>query len=74
MLRLPNGYFARLSAIHPIHSPGSSTPISHASTARRTIDGYEAIHRIRKGQARWISGKDIRKQNQFIDKLFDLPA
>ena len=28
----------------------------------------------RKGQARWISGKDIRKQNQFIDKLFDLPA
>ena len=42
--------------------------------ARRTIEGYEAIHRIRKGQARWISGKDIRKQNQFIDKLFDLPA
>jgi len=36
--------------------------------------GYEAIHRIRKGRARWISGKDIRKQNQFIDKLFDLPA
>jgi transposase-like protein len=42
--------------------------------ARRTIEGYEAIHRIRKGQARWISGKDIRKQNQFIDKLFELPA
>ena len=42
--------------------------------ARRTIDGYEAIHRVRKGQARWISSKDIRKQNQFIDKLFDLPA
>ena len=42
--------------------------------ARRTIDGYEAIHRIRKGQARWIGSKDIRKQNQFIDKLFDLPA
>jgi transposase-like protein len=42
--------------------------------ARRTIDGYEALHRIRKRQAPWISGKDIRKQNQFIDKLFDLPA
>jgi hypothetical protein len=42
--------------------------------ARRTIEGYEAIHRIRKGQARSISGKDIRKQNQFIDKLFDLPT
>ena len=42
--------------------------------ARRTIEGYEAMHRIRKGQARWIRGKDIRKQNQFIDRLFDLPA
>ena len=42
--------------------------------ARRTIEGYEAMHRIRKGQARWISGKDIRRQNQFIDKLFDLTA
>jgi IS6 family transposase len=42
--------------------------------ARRTIEGYEAMNRIRKGQARWISGKDIRRQNQFIDKLFDLPA
>ena len=42
--------------------------------ARRTIEGYEAMHRIRKGQVRWISGKDVRKQNQFIDKLFDLAA
>jgi len=42
--------------------------------ARRTIEGYEAMHMIRKGQARWISGDDVRKQNQFIDKLFDLAA
>jgi len=42
--------------------------------ARRTIEGYEAMHMIRKGQARWLSGKDVRKQNQFIDKLFDLPV
>jgi IS6 family transposase len=42
--------------------------------ARRTIAGYEAIHMIRKGQARWVSGKDVCRQNQFIDKLFDLPA
>ena len=41
--------------------------------ARRTIDGYEAMHMIRKGQARWVSDDDIRKQNQFIDQLFDLP-
>jgi transposase-like protein len=37
-------------------------------------EGYEAMHMIRKGQARWVSGNDVRKQNQFIDKLFDLPA
>src|SRR5262245_35689117 len=43
-------------------------------TIKRTIEGYEAMHMIRKGQARWLSGKDVRKQNQFIDKLFDLPV
>ena len=42
--------------------------------ARRTIEGYEAIHMIRKGQARWVSGHDVRQQNRFIDRLFDLPA
>src|ERR1019366_9499277 len=42
--------------------------------ARRTIDGYEAMHMIRMGQARWVSGADVRKQNQFIDQLFDLAA
>jgi IS6 family transposase len=42
--------------------------------ARRTIDGYEAMHMIRKGQARWVSDDNIRKQNQFIDQLFDLAA
>jgi transposase-like protein len=42
--------------------------------ARRTIEGYEAVHMIRKGQVRWVSDADVRKQNQFIDKLFDLAA
>ena len=42
--------------------------------ARRTIAGYEAIHMIRKGQARWVSDADVRKQNRFIDRLFDLAA
>ena len=28
--------------------------------ARRTIEGYEAMHMIRKGQARWVSGNDVR--------------
>jgi transposase, IS6 family len=42
--------------------------------ARRTIAGYEAIHMIRKGQARWVSAADVRGQNQFIDRLFELAA
>jgi IS6 family transposase len=40
--------------------------------ARRTIAGYEAVHMIRKGQARWVRAHDVRQQNQFIDQLFDL--
>jgi hypothetical protein len=35
MPRRPNGCSAKLSAIQPIRSPASSTPIRHASTARR---------------------------------------
>ena len=27
--------------------------------ARRTIQGYEAVHMIRKGQARWVAGNDL---------------
>ena len=42
--------------------------------ACRTIQGYEAIHMIRKGQARWVSGSDVRRQIQFIEKLFELAA
>src|SRR6202142_685266 len=42
--------------------------------ARRTIQGYEAIHMIRKGQARWVSGSGVQRQNQFINKLFELAA
>jgi transposase, IS6 family len=42
--------------------------------ARRTIEGYEAMHMIHKGQARWVSDADVRQQNQFIDQLFDLAA
>ena len=42
--------------------------------ARRTIQGYEAMHMIRKGQARWVSGLDVRQQIQFINKLFEVAA
>src|SRR5271167_920088 len=42
--------------------------------ARRTIQGYEAMHIIRKGQARWVAGDDLLRQIQFIDSLFELAA
>ena len=42
--------------------------------ARRTIQGYEAMHMIRKGQARWVSGSDVRQQIQFINTLFEVAA
>jgi transposase-like protein len=42
--------------------------------ARRTIQGYEVIHMMRKGQVRWVSGADIRRQNQFINNVFELAA
>src|SRR6201982_167817 len=42
--------------------------------ARRTIQGYEAINRIRKGQCRWLNRNEIRRPEQFINKLFELPA
>ena len=40
--------------------------------ARQTIQGYEAIHMIRKGQIRWVAGDDLLRQIQFIDTLFNL--
>jgi transposase-like protein len=40
--------------------------------ARRTIQGYEAMHMIRKGQVSWVSGSDVRRQIQFINRLFEV--
>ena len=37
--------------------------------ARRTIQGYEAVHMIRKGQVRCVAGDDLLPQIQFIDSL-----
>ena len=42
--------------------------------ARRTIQGYEAMRMIRKGQTRWVSGSNVRRQIQFIHKLFEVAA
>jgi len=40
--------------------------------AARTIQGYEAMNMIRKGQIRWMSGNDVLRQISFIKKPFDL--
>lgn len=38
--------------------------------AYRTIQGYEAVHAIRKGQARWVGVGQIVRQLYFIAGLF----
>ena len=40
--------------------------------AQRTIQGYEAMHMIRKGQVRWLSRDDIAAQVRFIKVIFGL--
>ena len=42
--------------------------------AWRTIEGYEAMHMIRKGQVRWLDKGDVIGQRQFIHNLFGIAA
>ena len=42
--------------------------------ACRTIEGYEAMHAIRKGQVRWIARDDAVAQCQFIHNIFRVAA
>jgi transposase-like protein len=42
--------------------------------ARRTIQGYEAINMMRKGQVRWVKGNNVGCQIRFIANLFGLVA
>jgi transposase, IS6 family len=42
--------------------------------AWRTIEGYEAMHMIRKGQVRWLAQGDGIGQRQFIHGLFGIAA
>ena len=42
--------------------------------AERTIQGYEAMHMIRKGQVRWLPKGDIAEQVRFIKCIFGLTA
>jgi transposase-like protein len=42
--------------------------------ACKTIEGYEAMHVIRKDQIRWLAKNDVVGQRQFIHTLFGLAA
>jgi transposase, IS6 family len=43
-------------------------------TAQRTIQGYEALHRLHKGQVEGLSKGDVLGQNRVINQLFGLAA
>jgi transposase-like protein len=45
-----------------------------AEAACRTIEGYEAMHTIRKGQVRWLAKGHAVGQRQFIHTLFGKAA
>jgi len=42
--------------------------------ACRTIEGYEAMHAIRKGQIRWVAKTDSVGQREFIHTVFGIAA
>src|ERR1700733_618783 len=42
--------------------------------AWRTIEGYEAMRMIQKGQVRWLDKGDVIGQRQFIHNLFGIAA
>jgi transposase, IS6 family len=44
------------------------------TTAQRTIQGYEAMHMLRKGQLAGITKRDVLAQNGVINRLFGLAA
>jgi transposase-like protein len=45
-----------------------------AEGAWSTIEGYAAMHIIRKGQIRWLAKGDVIWQRQFIPALFGIAA
>jgi transposase, IS6 family len=44
------------------------------ATAQRTIQGYEAMHMLRKGQIEGIAKGDVLAQNRVINHMFGLAA
>jgi IS6 family transposase len=44
------------------------------ATAQRTIQAYEAMHMLRKGQIEGMAKGDVLAQNRIINQLFGLAA
>ena len=42
--------------------------------ALNTIDGYEAMNMVRKGQVRWLAKKDLLGQVTFIHRISGIAA
>jgi transposase, IS6 family len=58
-----------------IAGKGKLTPVvsrHRREGAYRTIQGYEALHAIQKGQARWVGVGQIVRQRHFIFWLFQI--
>src|SRR4029077_7859301 len=53
---------------------GGSLWFRSAEGALRTIDGYEAMHLIRKWRIRWLPQGDVVGQRRFIHTLFGIAA
>ena len=43
-------------------------------TAERTLQGVEAMHMIKKGQVKRLSGDDVVGQAKFVSSLFGIAA
>jgi len=43
-------------------------------SARRTLEGIETMHMIRKGRVRWVPKKGVTAEARFVAQLFALGA
>jgi len=56
--------------------------VDHSTIARwvlhydplHTIQGYKAMHMLRKGQIRWVKRGDIAEHVRFVNRIFGLAA
>jgi IS6 family transposase len=56
------------------HRVNSGLGFGAFHTAQRTIQGYEAMHMLRKGQLEGMDQKDVLALNRVINRLFGLAA